>query len=290
VAREAVGPPHDTPAWAHHPPMNDTSLAPLPFLSPRGDLRRRVLAGEPAIGAFVNLGSLAAAELVARAGYDWVVLDLEHGMGSEADIHAQLLAVQGTPTCALVRVASSERLRVGRALDMGADGLMIPRLETTAEVLDTLRWMRYPPAGIRGVALLNRGGGYFERGHGDLAATVNDRLLGVFQVESPEAVAAADDLAAIEGVDVLFIGPADLSHAMGIPGRFSDPAFIAALDGVAAACLAHGKAAGILIGDASGVPEYLERGYTFIGVGSDTGWVANGAKVQLTAARAALHK
>ncbi|HEX8959478.1 MAG TPA: aldolase/citrate lyase family protein [Solirubrobacterales bacterium] len=268
--------------------MSDSTRSSLPTLPPRPDLRRRVLAGEPTVGAWVNLGSLASTELLARSGFDWLVLDLEHGMGGEAEIHAQLLAVQGTATCALVRPASAERLRIGRALDLGADGLVVPRLETLAEVAETLRWMRYPPAGIRGVALTTRGGGYFEVGHEELAASVNDRVLGVFQVESPEAVAAADQIAAIDGVDVLFVGPADLSHAMGIAGRFAEPAFTNALDAVVAACRSHGKAAGILLGDASFVPEYLSRGFTFLGIGSDGGWVASGAKAQLSSARAAL--
>jgi 2-dehydro-3-deoxyglucarate aldolase/4-hydroxy-2-oxoheptanedioate aldolase len=268
--------------------MNDsitTALAPLP---PRGGLRARILRGEPTIGAWINLGSLAGAELVARAGFDWVVLDLEHGMGSEADLHAQLLAVQGTPTAALVRVPSVERLRIGRALDLGADGLVLPRIDVVSDAVDALRWMRFPPAGIRGVALLNRGNGYFERGHADVASTVNPSLTGVFQVESPEAVAAADELAAIEGVDVLFVGPADLSHSMGIPGRFAEPAFTDALDRVVAACRAHGKSAGILLSDASQVPAHRERGFTFLGVGSDAGWVSSGSKAQAAAARAAL--
>ncbi len=268
--------------------MSDTNAPNLPALPPRGDLRPRILAGEPTIGAWVNLGSLTSAELVARAGLDWVVLDLEHGMGSEADIHAQLLAVQGTPTTALVRVASVERLRIGRALDLGADGLVLPRVDAVADATDALRWMRFPPAGIRGVALLNRGNGYFERGHAEVAAIVNPRLVGVFQVESLEAVAASDELAAIEGVDVLFVGPTDLSHSMGIPGRLGEPAFTEALDRVVAACRAHGKSAGILLSDASFVPAYRERGFTFLGIGSDTGWVVNSARAQTAAARAAL--
>src|SRR5512143_2514572 len=180
------------------------TLPPAPSPPPRPDLRRPLPAGRVTVGAFVNLGSLVAAELIARAGFDWVIVDLEHGMGSEADLHAQLLAVQGTPTAALVRVASAERLRVGRALDMGADGLMIPRLETVAEVGETLSWMRYPPAGIRGVALPNRGGGYNEVSHADLSQR-NERLAGVFQVESMAAVNAADAIVAIDGVDVLFV-------------------------------------------------------------------------------------
>lgn len=264
-----------------------TTLPSPPPLPPRAELRRRVLAGERTIGAFVNLGSLAAAELTARAGFDWVIVDLEHGMGSEADLHAQLLAVQGTPTAAIVRVASAERLRVGRALDMGADGLMIPRLETVVEVTETLSWMRFPPAGIRGVALPNRGGGYGEATHAEVHAR-NERLIGVFQVESMPAVDAAADIAAIDGVDVLFVGPADLSHSMGIPGRFDEPAFTGALDRVVAACRANGKSAGILLKDAGVMPAALERGFTFVGVGSDSTFLVAAARQAVAQARAAI--
>jgi 4-hydroxy-2-oxoheptanedioate aldolase len=268
--------------------MTTSPLPPPPSLPPRGDLRRRVLAGEPTIGAFVNLGSLASAELVARAGYDWVIVDLEHGMGTISDLHAQLLAVQATPTTALVRVPSAERLNVGRAMDLGADGLMIPRLERVAEVTETLTWMRFPPDGVRGVALPNRGGGYGEIGHAELAARVNPTILGVFQVESPAAVESAGELAAIEGVDVLFVGPADLSHAMGIPGRFDEPSFVAALDRVVGACRAHGKSAGILLKDGASVAASHAQGFTFIGVGSDASFVTSGARQQLAAARAGI--
>ena len=150
-----------------------------------------------------------------------------------------------------MRVASAERLRVGRTLDAGADGLMIPRLETVAEIAETLTWMRYPPDGIRGVALGTRGGGYAEIAHGALATTVNDRVLGVFQVESPAAVEASAETAAIDGVDVLFVGPADLSHSMGMPGRFDEPSFVAALDRVVANAQGARQGGGILLRDAS---------------------------------------
>jgi 4-hydroxy-2-oxoheptanedioate aldolase len=256
-------------------------------MPPRPDLRRRVLAGEPTIGLFINLGSAVSAEIVARAGYDWTVIDLEHGAGTETELLHQLLAIQATPTAAVVRVVSAERMRVGRVLDLGADGLMIPRLETLDDVTDTVSWMRYPPAGIRGVATGTRGAGYATVPHREIQA-LNERVLGVFQVESPAAVDAADALAGIDGVDVLFVGPADLSHAMGIPGAFDDPAFVAALERVAAAARAHGKGAGILLRDASEVPAYLARGYGFIGIGSDSGMVMSGARAQLAAARAAI--
>ena len=267
--------------------MPNDAAPTAPSVPPRPDLRRRVLAGEPTIGLFVNLGSIVSAEIVARAGYDWALVDLEHGMTTEADLLAQLMTIQATPTAAVVRVVSSERMRVGRVLDLGADGLMIPRLETAADMRETVGWMRYPPAGIRGVAAGTRGAGYSTVAHPQIR-DLNERVLGVFQVESRAAVAAADELAAIDGVDVLFVGPADLSHEMGIPGEFANPQFTAALDRVAAAAKAHGKAAGMLVRDASEVPAYMARGYGFLGIGSDSGLVMSGARSQLAEARRAL--
>lgn len=264
--------------------MSDTPDATLP---PRGDLRRRVLAGEPTIGAFIQLANAVAAEVVAQAGFDWLIVDLEHGHGGEAELLGQLHAIQATPAAALVRVQSSERLRIARALDLGADGLMIPRMETVDDVRDALTWMRFPPQGIRGVALTARGDGYATIDHPGVAA-INDRILGVFQVESPLAVDNADTLAAIDGVDCLFVGPADLSHAMGIPGRIDDPDFVAALDRVIAACRRHGKAAGILLRGADAVPEALEQGFRFIGIGSDVGWLISGARAAASRGREAI--
>ena len=268
--------------------MSTTPLPPPPSLPPRGDLRRRVLGGESTIGAFANLGSVASTELLARAGYDWLIVDLEHGMGSIADLHAQLLAVQGTPTAVLVRVPSVERLNIARALDLGADGLMLPQVAGAAMARDGVSWMRYPPSGVRGVALITRGAGFMERTHAEVASQVNAAVLGVFQVETPAAVEDAGALAAVDGVDVLFVGPADLSHAMGIPGRFDDPAFVSALDRVVAACREHGKSAGILLRDGAATAAARRQGFTFIGVGSDVSYVIAGARSQLADARAAL--
>jgi 2-dehydro-3-deoxyglucarate aldolase/4-hydroxy-2-oxoheptanedioate aldolase len=272
--------------FGHDGAMPDTQ-PPVAALPPRADLRRRVLAGEPTLGLWLNLGSLVAADIVARAGFDWVVLDLEHGLSSDPELLARLVAVQGTPTAALIRVVSGERMRVGRVLDLGADGLVIPRLETLESVRETLSWMRYPPAGIRGVAAGTRGAGYGSVPHAGIHA-IDERILGVFQVESRLAVDASAALAATEGVDVLFVGPADLSHDMGIPGEFAHPDFLAALEQVASAAAAHGKAAGILLGDASEVPAYRARGFGFLGIGSDSGLLVRGARDQLTAARAGL--
>ena len=257
-----------------------------PF-APRTDLLSRVRAGEVTFGAFASVASPTAAELMGRSGLDWVILDLEHSTLTETDLLAGIYAMQTTPATALVRVEESARLRIGRALDFGAEGLMIPRLETPAEVHAAMSWMRFPPDGIRGIALSTRGAGMSEVAHADVHRH-NARPLGVFQVESPVAVANAAQIAAIDGVDVLFVGPADLSHSMGIPGEIGNPDFLAALETVSAACREHGKAAGILLRGAADVARHVAMGYRFLGIGSDGGWVRDGARATVSAARAGL--
>ena len=248
------------------------------------DIRTRIRAGETLIGVFSDLASPLAAELCGRAGFDWTVIDLEHGAATEADLLAMLYAVGTTPTAPLVRVQSAERLRVGRALDLGAAGIMLPQLQSADEVRAAVRYLRYPPVGSRGMALRTRGGGMGTLGHADIARVVNQRIVGIVQIEAPGTVAEADAIASLEEVDVLFVGPADLSHNLGIPGRFDEPAYQEALRTVVAACEAHGKAAGILIYDAAGLPPLLELGFRFIGIGSEGSFVSNGATAVLRAA------
>jgi len=248
------------------------------------DLRRRILAGETLIGAFSDLASPLAAELLGRAGMDWVVLDLEHGAATEADLLALLYAVGTTSMTPIVRPPSAERLRVGRALDLGAAGIMLPQLQSIEAVREAVAFLRYPPVGVRGVALRTRGADMGTLGHGDVARVVNDRIVGIVQIESRGAVDAADEIAALDEVDVLFVGPADLSHALGVPGRFADPGYLEALRTVVAATERHGKAAGILIYDAATFGHHADLGFRFIGLGSEGSYVSAGATAMLRAA------
>jgi len=248
------------------------------------DFRSRVLAGETLIGSFSDLGSPLAAELLGRAGMDWTVLDLEHGAATEADLLGLLHAVGNTGMAAIVRPQSAERLRVGRALDLGAAGIMLPQLQSIDQVREAVSYLRYPPVGVRGVALRTRGGGLGELSHANLARVVNERIVGIVQIESAGAVAAADEIAALDEVDVLFAGPADLSHALGVPGRFDDATYLDALRTVVGAARKHGKAAGILLYDAAGLEPHLELGFRFIGLGAEGSFVSAGAAAMLQAA------
>jgi 2-dehydro-3-deoxyglucarate aldolase/4-hydroxy-2-oxoheptanedioate aldolase len=252
--------------------------------SPERTLRARVLAGETLFGLFLDLGSPFSAEICAKAGYDWLVVDLEHGAGTEAGLVGLLQSVEVGGSTAVVRPQSGERLRIGRALDLGAAGIVIPRLESAAEAREAVSFLRYPPAGVRGVALRTRGAGMGSVAHGEVHQ-INERILGIVQIESVGALREADQIAAIDGVDVLFVGPADLTHSLGVPGRFDDETYLNALKAVVDACAAHGKAAGILVYDLGVVPGLLELGYRFVGIGADGALIAGGARAALVAVR-----
>lgn len=246
--------------------------------------RQRIHAGETLFGAWASLGSPGSAELLGRSGLDWVVVDMEHGNTTESELLAHLTAIEVSGSLALVRPQSGERLRIGRALDMGAAGVVIPRLDTAEQVREAVTFLRYPPTGQRGVALLTRGARLGTVNHAGVAA-LNDDIVGVVQIESPLALDAAEEFAATDGVDVLFVGPADLSHSLGIPGQFGNPVYQEALRKVVAACRAHGKAAGILLYDPASFKPHLDLGYTFIGIGADISFVNDGVKAALAAAR-----
>lgn len=252
----------------------------------RDTIRRRILDGETLFGAWTDMASPLATEITGRAGYDWLIADLEHGAPTEADLLAILLAAEASGAAAFVRPQSGERLRIGRALDLGAAGIMVPRLDTAAQAEEAVTFLRYPPDGVRGVALRTRGARLGTVSHADVG-TLNAGIVGIVQIESPSAVQEAGPIAALDGVDVLFVGPADLSHSLGIPGQFGNAIYLAALDAVVAACRNHGKSPGILLYDHGSFGAHLERGFRFLGVGSEGSFIAEGAKAALASARAA---
>jgi 2-dehydro-3-deoxyglucarate aldolase/4-hydroxy-2-oxoheptanedioate aldolase len=233
-----------------------------------GRLRSRLAAGTPTLGTFVGTASAVTAEVCAAAGVDWVLLDLEHGAGGEEQVGTVVLATAayGVPT--VVRVESAARIRLGRVLDLGAAGVMLPRLETVAEVREALRHLRYPPEGDRGVATYNRACRFgLDPGALDRA---NTEVLAVVQIESARAVEQVEEIAAVDGVDVLFVGPRDLSHDLGVPGDMRAPSYLAALERVRGAAQRFGKGCGLLVPDGEAAAEKRAQGWSFVAVGSDS--------------------
>jgi 2-dehydro-3-deoxyglucarate aldolase/4-hydroxy-2-oxoheptanedioate aldolase len=242
-----------------------------------GTFRERIRAGEALVGTFINLGSPVSIEICALAGFDWLLIDLEHGSGSQADLLGQLLAVARTGTPPVVRVELPARTPVSRALDPGAGGIMFPRIERASEAAEAVRYLRFPPDGVRGVAVQNRTGRFGQVSIADLAA-LDDAIVGMVQIETLGALAELRAIAAVDGVDVLFVGPGDLSYALGCPGRLDDPRYQDALRSVLDACAAEGCAPGILVPNAAEARRHLELGFRVIAVGSDGAFVMNAAR------------
>lgn len=253
------------------------------------NLRRRIGRGEFALGTFLNLGSPIAAELCGDAGFDWLLLDMEHGALTEESLLHVLHAVGCTPATAVVRVEEGTRLRIGRALDFGARGLMVPRVDSADHAQQIVRYIRYQPVGTRGVALPTRFAGYGRLTHADVA-TAHDDVTLMIQVESAAAVDAAGEVAAIDGVDVLFVGPTDLSHDLGVPGDIGADVFRRAVEQVGRAANEHGKAAGVLLWSIDDLPLYADAGFRVIALGSDGASVAQAARRQVTDLRAAVSR
>jgi 4-hydroxy-2-oxoheptanedioate aldolase len=239
------------------------------------DFRKRVLAREWLAGTFLNLGSPVTVEIAGLAGFDWILIDHEHGPGGQDTLLHQLQAAAATPAFPVVRIAQNETPRFKRVLDMGALGVMVPYVSTAAEARAAVSAMRYPPHGIRGVAKFNRGAGFggdFE----EYYAHAHERLVTVIQIETTEAVNKIDEIAAVDGADVLFVGPTDLSYNMGIRDQLESAQFTDALKRVSDAAKKHGKAAGILVHNNALVPKVRDLGYTFTALGSDGGGVRAG--------------
>jgi 4-hydroxy-2-oxoheptanedioate aldolase len=247
--------------------------------------RDRVMSGECVLGTFLNMGSPVSAEIAGLAGWDWVVIDLEHGSVGEDGLLGQLhgLATGGT-TAPIVRVEVGARLRVGRVLDLGAAGVMVPRVDSEAEARALFGWTRYPPAGERGVSLMARAGRYGRLSHAEVPL-MNEGVLTVVQVETRSAVEDVKAIASVPGVDVIFVGPSDLSHSLGVPGAFGDPRFTDQVDRVVKETVNAGKALGVLVRRVEDVEQWLDRGFRFIGIGSDSATLHEGSLSMLQAAR-----
>lgn len=252
-------------------------------------IRKRVLNQELMFGLIANLGSSLTVEMAGAAGYDWVWIDGEHGMGGFTDLVHQLQAASATPAAPVVRVVWNDFPLIKRVLDMGAAGVIVPWINSAEEAAQVVRAVRYPPQGIRGVARLLRGNAFgFE--FDDYFARANEDLLTVVQIETAQAIAHADEIAAVDGVDALVIGPTDLSTSLGIFGQFKNPLLWEAFATVASACQAHGKSAGILLPALDDVDRLVEMGFRLIATGADGSLLAQGMRANLSRCQQARQK
>lgn len=236
---------------------------------PINRFKQRLCSGETQIGLWLGLADAYCAELAANAGFDWLLIDGEHAPNDLRGILGQLQAIAPYASQAIIRPVVGDSALIKQLLDIGAQTLLVPMVESAQQARELVRAMHYPPQGIRGVGSAlarasrwNSIAGYLDQADAQMCLLV--------QIENLEGLANLEAIAQVEGVDGVFIGPADLSASMGYRGNPGHPAVQAAIEDAIARVRQAGKAAGILSADQALARRYIELGAAFVAVGVDT--------------------
>jgi 4-hydroxy-2-oxoheptanedioate aldolase len=227
------------------------------------------------IGLWQSLCSNIAAEICSDSGFDWLLLDTEHSPNEIPDLVSQLQAMELGTATAIIRPAWNDAVLAKRCLDIGAQTLLFPYVQTIEEAKAAVASTRYPPQGIRGVSVAARASRY-GRTPGYLTKA-NDEICVLVQVETRQSLDRIEAIAAVEGVDGVFIGPSDLAASLGHVGNPQHADVQAAMKNAVERLTAIGKPAGILTGNEEEARRYIEWGYLFVAVGSDVGLLAKSA-------------
>lgn len=236
--------------------------------APRNTFKAALLAGEAQIGLWLGLANAYTAEIAAGAGFDWLVVDGEHGPNDIPLILAQLQAIAAAGGRPVVRAVSGEAWIIKQLLDIGAQTILVPMVETAGQAAELVRALRYPPDGIRGVGAALARASAFNR-IPDYLQTANEQVCLLVQLETRAGLEQLDAIAAVEGVDGVFIGPADLAADLGYLGKPGAPEVQAVIEAAIRRIVAAGKPAGILTADPALAARYLSLGATFVAVGTD---------------------
>ncbi|MEU3847811.1 HpcH/HpaI aldolase/citrate lyase family protein [Micrococcus terreus] len=233
--------------------------------------------GRPVAGMFLSSGDVTAAEICAGAGLDYLLIDGEHAPLSLEGILTQLRVIAGTGTLSLVRVPALDEVIIKQVLDLGAQNVLVPMVHTAQDAEAAVRAMHYPPKGVRGVGSALARSGRWNRTSGYLQDAGEQVSLFV-QIESAAGVENAAAIAAVDGVDGIFIGPSDLSATMGLIGQQAHPDVVAAVKKVIAEVKAAGKIVGVNAFVQAHAQEYVEAGADFVNVGADVALLARGSE------------
>jgi 4-hydroxy-2-oxoheptanedioate aldolase len=242
--------------------------------APKNVFKQALRDKRPQIGFWQALANPYTVEISADAGYDWLLLDAEHAPNDIPLLVAQLQAMRGSSSHAVIRPPIGETFIVKQLLDIGAQTLLIPMIESREQAEAMVKAVRYPPHGVRGVGAALARASRFNR-IPDYLQTANDEICLLLQIESRAGLAAIDEITTVDGVDGVFIGPADLAADIGFLGKPGAPEVQAEVETALARIQSHGKAAGILIGDLGLARRYVELGATFVAIGNDVTLFAN---------------
>jgi len=238
----------------------------------KAKLRQR----EPVLGVALHFTDPSVYELASLVGFDFIWMDLEHHATSVETAGGLMRAARVGSADIMARPAKGEFMRLGRLLEAGAHGILYPRCDDAAEAREVVRWTKFAPLGTRGFDGGNPDTPYCRMNLTDYIREANDETWIVIQIEDPRALEHVDEIAAVEGVDVLMLGPADFSILSGIPGQFDHPLIDEALRKIAQAADRHGKAWGTTAGSPARVRELIDRGALWTTCGCDLIWVKNG--------------
>lgn len=247
-------------------------------------VREKLRAGQSTIGCFMGLGSPNVAELLAHLGFDWLVIETEHSALDSAQVEHMLMAMSGTNVIPLVRTPSSDPILIQRALDIGAMGVVVPMVKTAAEVESIVLATHYPPAGTRGFGPLRAS--HYALDYPDYFTRANDNIIVACILETKEAVEHLDELAAVPGLDAVFLGMWDLCLSMGLdPLEMPFPETDAAIQ----RALEVGRKTGLAVGVGAATPEELrsrqQEGFTFLACAPDYYLLADAARAGLAVFR-----
>ena len=243
---------------------------------PRNGFKRALAAGETQIGLWSSLSSNYSVEVIAGAGFDWLLIDLEHSPNDLESLLAQLQAAAAYNTHPVVRVPWNDMVTIKRVLDVGAQSLLVPYVSSAAEARAAVSFTRYPPQGVRGVAGTTRATRFGRIN--DYARRAHEEICVLVQVETQAALDNIEAICAAEGVDGVFIGPADLHASLGHPGEIANPKVKPIIDEAVRRIRKAGKAPGILTPSEDDARRWLECGALFVAVGADVGILARGAE------------
>ncbi|MEL5547851.1 4-hydroxy-2-oxoheptanedioate aldolase [Serratia nevei] len=239
--------------------------------------KRALQEKRPQIGLWLGLCSSYSAELLADAGFDWLLIDGEHAPNNVQTVLGQLQAVAPYPSQPVVRPPWNDAVIIKQLLDVGAQTLLIPMIQNAEQARDAVRATRYPPHGVRGVGSALARASRWNRVP-DYLQQADEQMCVLVQIETREAVKNLDAILQVDGVDGVFIGPADLSADMGFAGNPQHPEVQRTIDDAIARIRAAGKAPGILMANKALAQRYLEAGALFVAVGVDTTLLARAAE------------
>jgi 2-dehydro-3-deoxyglucarate aldolase/4-hydroxy-2-oxoheptanedioate aldolase len=239
-------------------------------------LKALLKAGKKTAGAWAQLCSPTAVEILGRAGFDWILIDMEHAPGDLQTLVAQLQAMAGSGAVPIVRAPWNDLVWIKRILDAGAYGVMIPSVNTREQAIAAVQACKYPPVGVRGIAGSPRAAG-FGRDTAGYLKRANDEILVILQVETPQAIQNLEDIGKVPGVDALFIGPMDLSTSMGHLGNPAHPEVQAAIATVEAKARALGMPLGTISAGWDQAKTLYDRGYQLVTLLSDVVMLSKGS-------------